>query len=789
MLKNNYLTFGNSIMQKYCGMTSRINPLALIFLQKEAEEEQPPVRPAQITNVRNYFYRTNHYMYNNVVNRYVQNYNQIVTLLQSNTLYAGSPNFKMDIHPVALDHTVVQTTEDMETVAKQITEHLLKEYVRVDKVQEKATEVIEQNAGRLPKPVIVETAAKLTQELSVRLTKELKTVSASESKQNGHNTETHSAETNNTENRREVTTNLLIRQIEPYIMAMSPGTSHSVIRQEILKVCQKEDTVEVLARELEYFTQSVENQTNTTVIRETIQSLMQKIVEHTDTCRKGKEKYERQIVNRLTPLPVRPISLEFRKEQQETEDGAQGQTAATQENRVLQQKVVQIFKKEQTAESRYYTHFINKFLKKTKEQVITEVDRSTLPAGIIYHQKPKETVCFVNRDVIRLPLEMLSQSQSSSGQEQTVKNQITNQISNEITNQVTNQITSEITDQITNQIINETVNKETVNLVNNDFIRLPLEMLAQPQSSAMQEQVVKDEITRQIKDAVTNEVTSQVTNEITSEISNQFANKTTKEVVHNIEDFVWDYPEHTQRRVIRRTIPDFTASQNAAHRQFRTFYRSVEPAASNQAGALELVLVHEGQGQVPDMEVQDGLAQSGLVQSGLVQSGLPQSIMAQSGRENVAVSFIETAPVALHYKREETVQDEHEEKKSSQSQSSTEVKQPDIEFTREIVTTQNIDHVLTEYIQKQQQIVTAGQAANGMAAGQTAGGMTAGQTQSMMAGQSGAQQSDMVSAAKVERMISESVSRQMDENIQEISRKVYRTLERQIKKEQERRGL
>ena len=129
-------------MQKYGGMISRINPLSLVFLRNEEEEEQPPSGPAQITNVRKFFYRTNHYLYNNVVNRYVQNYNQIVSVLNSNTLYADSPNFKLDIHPVQLNYTAAQTTANMERTVEQVTERLLKEYVRTDHLKEQVTEVV-----------------------------------------------------------------------------------------------------------------------------------------------------------------------------------------------------------------------------------------------------------------------------------------------------------------------------------------------------------------------------------------------------------------------------------------------------------------------------------------------------------------------------------------------------------------------------------------------------------------------------------------------------------------------
>ena len=823
MLNNNYLAFGNSIMQKYSGMTSRINPLALIFLQKEEEEEQPQVRPAQITNIQNYYYRTNRYIYNHIVNRYVQNYNQIVSVLQSNTLYAGSPNFKMDIHPVQMNHMVVQTTEDMETVVKQTTEHLLKEYVRVNEIhpmpsdslkvlplkvrenilskiteeirekiipnvqkqtdhtvlqkettkllQQSIQSVMKQNAGRLPEPVIAQTASKLTKELSVWLTGELKTASASVSTQISHATEKlieqnsekltervaeklteqstekltersteklvgHSSEKlveqkseKLTENSREVISRILIRQIEPFIMSLSPGTSRAVIRQEIWKECRKEESLTVLMRELEHWNETVEpkadtseHKTNTVVIRNVIQSLIQRIVEQTDTCRKGKERFERQVFNRLTPLPVRPLSLEFRTEKQETEDVVKEQHPENRESRVMQQKVVQILKKEQTAESKYYTHFVKKFLKKTEEQLITEVDKRTLPAGIIYPQKPEATVRFVSRDVIKLPLQMLPQQYGNSGQEKAAGDE--QQFSKEITNKVTNEVTNRIT----------------------------------------------------------NEITNRVTNKPTNEVINEFV----KEVVHSTDIHNIDiFKEHTERRVIHRSIPKFTIRQGAAVDSGKMAYGTIEPAISYQAGTLELTFpMYGGAEAVGYGETWDDvklvLQEANKTETAAaIRDGIQRQIVTANQLNRQMSQAAEIAPVQLIHKQENNGKAEGREE-PFKGQSTTEVIQPDIIFTEEIVTKQNVENVITEQLQKQQQ---------SMASGQSANIMTAGQVQGMMNHDFQEQQADRMSEVKVEQMISESVSRHMDENIQEISRKVYRSLERQIRKEQERRGL
>ena len=737
MLNNNYLMFGNSIMQKYGGMISRINPLSLVFLQNEDEEEQQPAHSAQITNVQRFFYRTNHYLYNNVVNRYVQNYNQIVSVLNSNTLYADSPNFKLDIHPVQLNHTAAQATENMERAVEQVTERLLKEYVRTDHLKEQVTEVVlkqltesksfdslkilplktrerilseitkevrekvlpivhrqteqtvptreitkllqqsvktvvAQNAGKMPEPVIAETTAKMTRELTVYLTKELERVSVSVQKQIEHTAEKQ------IEHRREIVTNILVREIEPYIMAMTPGTSRSVIRQEILKVCQKDEAVGVLMQELEYASHTAENRTNTVRIREIIQPFIQRIAEHTDTCRKGKEKYERQIVSRLTPLPVRPVSLEFRKEQPDQEKEADGQNLTKQENPILQKKVVRILKKEQTTENKYYTHFIEQFIKKNKEQRETEIDRSALPAGIIYHQKPKETVHFITRDVIRLPLSVIDSSR-------------------------------------------------------NDF---------------MLEQMVKE---------------NEITGRVLREIKNKTEIKTTEEIVHRIENQITEYQEYAQRRVIHRQIPQFTVGNATPHKPENIMYSPFEPAVSYKAGTQELTfLVYEGTEPVGNA----------------IQVERSQAQMTERGPVRTEPSSIPISPVSLIHKSEESRTDGQEKEKPSESLQKKEIVQPDIEFTREVVTKQNIDQVITEHMQQNQQ---------GAAAGQIP--MSANPVPGMMGGQFGGQQADMMSAANVERMISESVSRKMDDNIQEISRQVYRSLARQIKKEQERRGL
>ena len=776
MLKNNYLMFGNSIMQKYSGMTSRINPLALIFLQNEEEEQEQPVKSVPVNHIRNYFYQTNNYMYSNVVQRYIKNYNQTISVLKSNTLYANSPNFKMNVYPVSLSHSFVQTTEDMETVIKQTTENLIREYTRIERIQEKTAKevtrkqtkeltkeitkeltadslkilpgkvrekifseltkevrekilpviyrekestvltkennrlieqtvklVMEHNAGTLPKQVVTEIAAKMTREMSVHLLERLQTSSVHKQieqqvgkqieQQVGKQVEQQVGKQvehqidqkieQQIEKRiekkeiehEEIINRILVNQIEPFIMAMSQGTSRSVIRQEIQKVCSREEATQMLLMELEQYSTMTERKTDTVAIQKKIQLLIHKIIEHTDTCRKSKEKYERQIVKRLMPLPVRPVNLEFRKEKEIQDDSLEGLQIDKKEKQVLQQKIVQIEKKEQTAESKYYTHFIEKFLKQVKEQKTIEVDRSTLPAGIIYHQKPKETVRFVNKDVISVPLEMLHPSQNSLLPE---GKEFVNEQKNVIKNEVVNNATTKVVNQID-------INKLDIN---------------------------------------------------TAGVS-----------------------EYVERRVIHRLIPSFTMQHSVEEIEQMKLY-SAENIIHHKNGTLELtLLIHDNQESIVDSE---------------------NSVATQQHKVGKKA---ETAPMSLVYKREENRSEENADNEKSKQQINAEATnfEQDIVFTKNIVNTQNIHTNISEAVHQQQEYVPVGQMSNPMT----------GQASVSMAGQTIGENftSGTVTAVKVERMISESVSKHMNENINEISRQVYRTLERQIKKEQERRGL
>ena len=327
MLQNGYLSFANSIMQKYGGMVSRINPLALVFLQNEEEEDPPSATLVRISNVNHYHYRTNRFFYQNVANRYIQNYNQILTLLRSNSLYQNNLNFKADIqdvtnrmtlrtdaqvvnkgahfqtnvnttsnttlfrsdvHPVSLQHNTVNVEEKTEHITERIIDQLLREKVNVEE-----------------------------------------------------NTFTDKVRT------------IVMETLQPSVMSAAPGISRSIINREMEKVWEKSEIKDRLIQQLHEVVHTEEKFDAGTVSHEitkeqdtvknreivekhntldnrkvvAIQHLIRDLVEHftqqTDICTKGKERYERQIVNRLMPLSVNPMHLQYAKANPEMPENMQ----------------------------------------------------------------------------------------------------------------------------------------------------------------------------------------------------------------------------------------------------------------------------------------------------------------------------------------------------------------------------------------------------------------------------------------------------------------------------------
>lgn len=783
MLRNDYLMFGNSIMQKYCGMTSRINPLALFFLQDKEEEEPQPISQASVTNVHNYRYNTNYHTYNQIVKRYMYNYNQTLNVINKNSLYANNPNFKLNIHNMQLNHTTVQNVEDLETVMKQTTELLLKEYVHNERIEDKITQkvikqltdgitadslnvlpgkirekiysqiikeieinllpviqkqensttitkkvetvikdsvnaVIEQNTGRLPKPVVTDIATKLTQELSVQL------------KQNQQillmhaNQQTVNQQIVKEQNRKqkEFITDILINQIEPYIMGTVSGTSRFIIRQEIKKVCEKEEEVERIMEQLQVFRATEVKERDTFLISKSIQSLIQKVIMHADAAKKGKEKYDRQIISRLTPLPVRTMNLEFKKEMKELEEEAH---IEKQKQKVIQQKVVQVLRKEQTAENKYYTHFIEKFLKKATVQESMDVDRSSLPAGIIYHKKPKETIHFVNKDIISMPLEMLKDSS-------VIKDTTAESVTNE--GQSVEVKIESIKEIINKEIIDkEVINKETIN---KEFV---------------------------------------------------------KEVSHQMESIKNGMQEYVERKVIHKEVPNFTIHSFPEKKGQMDYYQALGQKGYPQNRTLDLtLLVYEKENAESSssnsvmLQRESLLQDKGNIKLGEIshyinvqkptdllvrQENMPQ-ISMKTGQDEI-LNRQKMAPVSLVYKQDEVKNKESGNEQISSKQSNEKIEiQQDIEFTKNIVTKQSVNTDIIETINRQTEILETGQVQNNSSVGQRIG-----------------QVSDVQKDVRMEEMISESVSKHMDENLNEISKQVYRTIKRRIQKEQERRGL
>ena len=74
-----------------------------------------------------------------------------------------------------MNHMVVQTTEDMETVVKQITEHLVKEFVRVNEIHDKTIEVdIKKLAGNMPSDSLKVLPLKVRETILSKITEEIR---------------------------------------------------------------------------------------------------------------------------------------------------------------------------------------------------------------------------------------------------------------------------------------------------------------------------------------------------------------------------------------------------------------------------------------------------------------------------------------------------------------------------------------------------------------------------------------------------------------------------------------
>ncbi|MGN0330859.1 MAG: hypothetical protein ACI4D5_06400, partial [Kineothrix sp.] len=520
MLQSNYMMFYNSIMERYGGMVSRINPLALVFLQAQEEpEEAVPVR--NVTNIHKIFCQTNQFIYNTIVNRYTRNYQDSLQLVKQNALYSSSPNFKINsIHPIACEYRKNGAPEENRAAVRQMVERIVREFRQREEretvsersavlkkslmevlksfsrplsegenIQQIAELLIKQEAsgnlrelkrleqtvrqvwseavrrsvrdeaenaelvgrivseighghqeevtevilGRYISHLLGTTEKILSREkiteksltgqtkLQETIRQVIKNTMSSPSlqmEQEGNWKETQKKlekeikEYWHTENekKREYIKYIAESQLIPFAEAASRGTSRAVIRQEIHKLLQKDEAADRLAEQICGMDRKAEGaeytEYNVTLLS-SAETLLQKVLLHTDTYKKGKTQYERQVISRMTPLPISPMTLSFRpyeRGQMEQEGRAYGHQP---EEPVIQRRVVQIIKQQNDTQKKYYTNLIQRFLSRSEEEKQPVIDRSELPAGIIFHKKPRETVQFVSQDIVQLyPLEM-----------------------------------------------------------------------------------------------------------------------------------------------------------------------------------------------------------------------------------------------------------------------------------------------------------------------------------------------------------------------------------------------
>ncbi|MBQ7840684.1 MAG: hypothetical protein IJ390_09425 [Lachnospiraceae bacterium] len=436
MLKNQYTAFGNEIMEKYAGMVSAINPLSLFYLRNDQEQEDVQKRPASVTYVQNQIYKVSHHQYNTVANRYMINYHNTVQTISSNPVYVESPNFRQDIRPVSFVHakqeekeaekltkpnagSVAEAAKKAESAAfdaqkaanalqpeklRDMLRSVLKELTgqttmtilekssqletRILPVLEKAVSTVwKEKEGKAEKEIRTQLVQSLTaaiQQVVKRLPDEARKQILS---QKGQNLRTAAAIT--------VTKEETDRLAERLIKELTLNEQHTKMsgkqQTERLKEQQTEEIPLAVQSSLRIAPklQSMVLKPGTGLLKGQLQNVILRQ-------QNAKERFQAQVMGRLNPLPVRPVTLIFPKEEMNTENAP-----------AVLQKVNYVIQKEQQAEYKYYTHFLEKFLNNQETQKAAEPDRSELPAGIIWHKKPKESISFERRDILQVPMELV----------------------------------------------------------------------------------------------------------------------------------------------------------------------------------------------------------------------------------------------------------------------------------------------------------------------------------------------------------------------------------------------
>lgn len=800
MLTNQYTAFGNSMLHKYAGMVSAINPLSLFYLKNETKEEQEPaVQLPSVTYVQNRIQNISHHHYHTMANRYMINYQNTMNLIASNPVYSQNPNFRRDLMPAKLIHTQApkseeeakeETKEIIKTLVKQLVseykETLIKEqdnHVQVQNfltvlsentsLQRRILPVLEKNIHTIWVKHEKESEKEIVKEMTVVL-KEVMEQAAQKLPDQYKKRLTAQRGQNLRMQAQEIITQKEVIYLAEAVTRQMTVKTEEIRKQnitEISKVTEKTQITDVRKKETAVHSMILQHMNmqqgfhmqNTSAVPHITAALSVQQKQ-----RIGKERFQTQVMGRISPLPVRPTALFFPKEKQtETEDTVIDNKEKTDAGII--QKINYVMKKETSAEHKYYTHLLERFLQKDETVRTQEIDRSRQPAGIIWHQKPKENVRFERREVLLVPMNLVHDTAADTVSTDANKDTVgtgtakqstagTNIVNTKVSNQYNvNELsvyTNVYGDYRTRQLVRRTVPDftKTQNLIS----------VFETAGNGN-----RDNSTSQVTYTWKNEMLELVLPKasMVTDSEDGIVNFGSTNTKLNNTGSVNTSAALLQKLVIVPQKEQISAySAGSAAMPHAAAYAASNQVANNQIHHAQFAPVVGPNAHSVGFTLPDAYSAPGP-------APIAPAVSAQSTAANRAVhgnpaSTAPISPVSLVYKQENdsNSQQQQEIKKIEEKTEFLE----DIVFEKKVITkdTKYTYHTGNEAEQDTQMISQMPGGINGPSAGSTT-----------------------VSRAEVDNIVSESVSRQMDLNIPRISKQVYKDIERQLKKERERRGI
>lgn len=695
---NHYMEFGSSVMGKYSGMSAMINPLALLYLQGEEAEEQQP-QPQKVTYIQNRIYKVTHHEYNMVANRYLINHYNMTQAIRENPIYASSPVFRQltghtetkkiqqnaylsntQIRPVSFIHSEVehvrQNTEIQQNEKKENIRELIKTAVKEVIVTERKDSVLE----------ILREVPQAENRLYTVLEKELKTVIQERVKYTEKEIQKEFFRIVETAVEEAVKR---LPDEKRKVLSARQGQNLRSTQNQILTVQEKNRFTETINQQFQtlltaqtvHAVQSSQMSQNT-ILNRTQQNLhylqsiqnLQIVQNAAARQRKGKELFQTQIMGRLNPLPVRPVNLVFAKESEEE----------TETKPMILQKTNVVMKRENQAEYKYYTHILERFLKGQDKTEIHEIDRKSMPAGVIWHDRPKETVRFERRDVVQIPVEL---------------------------------------------IYDKTVPDQTGDIISEKTVSAAQQMIQNTMQQTVQQNVQS----------------------FKQEIKVSAAGKMIREM-ETAEEIFMKYGE--ERHVVRKNQPVFTEQnflQNIVSNQ--NVVHGVQYGWNGNT--LELIIPNDTKASSHSEELTKVFRK--------VSENLTAGNTFGPTVPNTVRNISRITPVSLVYKSETAPEEKTEAEKKEEITEFLD----DIVFEKKTISEKKqtndiaVEQVSDDSVEIPEVTITGPAGGNGKVT---------------------------VSRTEVDTIISEKVSRHVDENISKISRQVYKDIERQLKKERDRRG-